>query len=62
MLDSDKVSKENFNLRFNICRDCENFETLTSTCKSCGCFMDSKCWVKYSQCPIGKWGALVDSY
>ena len=62
MLDSDKVSKEDFNLRFNICRDCENFEALTSTCKSCGCSMDSKCWVKYSRCPIGKWEALVDSY
>lgn len=62
MLSSDFVSIEDFNTRMGICISCEEFEHETSVCKKCGCHMDSKCQVKYSSCPLGKWGVLVDSY
>ena len=43
------------NPRLKICRDCENFIKVTSTCKLCGCFMLLKTKFPNSTCPINKW-------
>ena len=41
--------------RINICKQCEYFFPVTSTCTKCGCFMIVKTWLKTSKCPIDKW-------
>lgn len=43
--------------RYNICKSCDKFIELTSTCKLCGCFMTAKTWLPSSSCPAGKWSA-----
>lgn len=47
------VSEDLFNKRFDICKLCQNLKD--NICILCGCYMDSKCWVKYEACPIKKW-------
>lgn len=42
--------------RLNICKKCENYINLTTTCKLCGCFMIIKTKIDSASCPIGKWG------
>lgn len=44
--------------RYETCLGCERLIRLTRTCKECGCFMSLKTWLKYAECPIGKWGAV----
>lgn len=41
--------------RMDICRQCDHFISVTTTCKKCGCFMILKSKLKESKCPIGKW-------
>ena len=46
-----KISEE----RLTHCRSCEEFETLTSRCKQCGCFMPIKVKIPGQECPLKKW-------
>ena len=41
--------------RYTICKSCIQFNSITKTCKKCGCFMPAKVIISYSLCPIGKW-------
>jgi len=41
--------------RLETCRACENFISLSSQCKLCGCFMKAKTWLPEAKCPIDKW-------
>lgn len=52
------VSQETFDKRFDICKSCEDITEMV--CKHCGCHMDSKCQLKLSECPIGKWAKEED--
>lgn len=46
--------------RFNICKKCDKFIEITSTCKLCGCFMVAKTWLPNASCPLGKWSNIVN--
>ena len=41
--------------RLDICRSCDKYIKVTSTCKECGCFMVLKTKLKKSKCPLDKW-------
>lgn len=41
--------------RYEICKVCPEFITLTKQCKKCGCFMAAKTRLESAACPIGKW-------
>jgi len=41
--------------RYEICKQCPEFISLTTQCKKCGCFMSSKTKMEAAKCPIGKW-------
>lgn len=42
--------------RMSICKSCEDFNSKTTQCRRCGCFMSAKVKLKQGSCPIGKWG------
>ncbi len=41
--------------KYEICKKCENFISLTKQCKICMCFMPFKVKLKMNPCPEGKW-------
>lgn len=41
--------------RFDICKTCPEFISLTTQCKQCGCFMAVKTKLEEAKCPIEKW-------
>ena len=41
--------------RFTICQSCDNFNSLTTLCKECNCFMLVKTKLQSVMCPIHKW-------
>ena len=51
-----RVDKETANERYEICKSCINFISLTKQCKLCGCFMRMKTSLPNATCPIEKWG------
>jgi hypothetical protein len=55
-----KLTEEQRNVRYDICKSCEWFFTPTSTCKKCGCFMAMKTYLPAKSCPIGKWKSIQD--
>jgi hypothetical protein len=44
--------------RMATCRSCEDFNSKTTQCRRCGCFMSAKTRLKAGSCPIGKWGKV----
>jgi hypothetical protein len=52
------LPEEEQTLRFDICKSCEHFISLTTQCKKCGCVMKAKTYLPYAECPIGKWGKV----
>lgn len=53
-----KLSEEERNLRYDICKKCEWLFAPTNSCKKCGCFMAVKTYIPYQSCPIGKWKSI----
>jgi hypothetical protein len=51
----ERVSDEDAEKRFSICRQCPELIELTSQCKKCGCFMKAKTKIERATCPLGKW-------
>jgi hypothetical protein len=49
------VDKDIHISRFNLCKVCPEFISLTTQCKKCGCFMAVKTRIEKAACPIGKW-------
>ena len=58
--------------RLNTCRGCEHFVEATQSCgplvteaftdsKLCGCHMPTKTRLKWAECPLGKWEAVITS-
>lgn len=41
--------------RMSVCQTCEHYNTSTSQCKICGCFMPIKTRSTTSKCPKGYW-------
>lgn len=50
---SDKKEQE---MRYQICKSCEEYIESTDQCNVCMCFMSLKTRLKNSSCPKGKWG------
>lgn len=53
-----KLSEDDRNIRYDICKSCEHFYHPTTTCKKCGCFMVIKTYLSFSECPVGKWKSI----
>lgn len=45
--------------RLDICNNCPELTTI-KLCRNCGCVIPAKVRLKGSECPLGKWGKLVD--
>lgn len=52
---SKKISKEEADQRFEICKMCPKLIQLTKQCIECGCFMPAKTTLEAAKCPLGKW-------
>ena len=48
-------------IRYEICKHCENFSKMLKICRKCGCFMPGKVLMKKTSCPMHKWIAIDDS-
>ena len=48
----EKISIRNEKLK--ICKSCEKYNTVTTQCRECGCFMPIKTWLEGNTCPLGK--------
>ena len=53
------LTEEERNVRYDICKSCEHLIHLTNQCKKCGCFMATKTYLPFTECPVGKWGKFV---
>lgn len=53
-----KLTEEERNIRYDICKKCEWLFIPTNTCKKCGCFMTVKTYMPEQSCPIGKWKSI----
>lgn len=49
------LSDEDSEKRFNLCLSCPELIHLTKQCKKCGCFMSAKTKIAAATCPMGKW-------
>lgn len=54
-----KVSDEQHEERYDICKRCPHFISVTTTCTKCGCFMAAKTYLATAECPVGKWGVIL---
>jgi len=48
----DELIREN---RFDICKTCDQFHQKSQLCKTCGCYIPAKTWLKSTSCPLKKW-------
>jgi len=53
------ASEEVHNTRIEICNSCDQLIDTTRRCKKCGCFIDAKTKLAKSNCPDGKWHAVL---
>lgn len=51
----ERVSQEEADRRFEICKTCPHLIQLTNQCKKCGCLMHLKTKLANASCPIEKW-------
>ena len=54
-----KVTDEQREERYAMCRACEHFLSTTTSCTKCGCFMAAKTYLSGAECPIGKWQRIT---
>jgi hypothetical protein len=45
--------------RLQTCEGCDKFESDSSRCRECGCFMKVKTQLATASCPLGKWESMV---
>lgn len=50
------VSQDTQQMRMSLCRACPDYNSGTTQCRRCGCFMSAKTKLRHGSCPIGKWG------
>lgn len=44
--------------RMAICNSCDKFQSKSTQCSVCGCFMSAKTRLKKASCPLGKWNSI----
>jgi len=49
------VNIEQAKQRYQICKSCEQFNSLLKTCNQCRCFMPAKVTIGKKKCPLLKW-------
>jgi len=49
------VPEEIKNQRYDMCKQCEWFYSVSNMCKKCGCLLSAKTKFRSSFCPIHKW-------
>lgn len=56
-----KCNQDQINKRYNICLECNSFDSINSECMECGCnisnkkiFMNKLAWAD-QKCPINRW-------
>jgi hypothetical protein len=49
------VVKEIAQARYDICKKCDKFLSVTAQCQKCGCFMKLKVKIQNAKCPLEKW-------
>lgn len=57
-----RLPEEERNARYDICKSCDHFISLTTQCTQCGCVMAAKTYLPFSRCPIGKWEKVVKEH
>ena len=57
IVDEIKVSDEQREQRFDICKSCDKLGE-RDFCKVCGCYMPAKTYLPHGSCPLGKWTAI----
>ena len=50
-----RVPEDIQKIRYNICKDCPYFISLTTQCKICKCFMKEKTKLPNASCPMHYW-------
>jgi hypothetical protein len=53
------VKRDIAQYRYDICKKCEKFITITKQCQECSCFLPAKVKFKSSYCPLKKWEACT---
>jgi len=53
--DTEYVSEEKAEERYEICKECPHFLAISKQCAKCGCFMHLKTKLVHAECPINKW-------
>lgn len=54
-----KISEDERNKRYDICKSCDQLFEPTSTCKLCLCFMAVKTYLPAASCPMNKWAPIT---
>ena len=49
--------KERAEIRMDICKECDRYNSKLKLCKECNCFMPAKVLMKEAYCPLLKLGA-----
>lgn len=52
------VTQKDFDNRYSICLNCEEYNKEYDVCTVCSCEMKNKATTIYAECPKGKWGRL----
>lgn len=53
------VHSEVKQLRLNICKSCEYYNSTFVQCKQCGCLLEIKTLWATEKCPLDKWGPEI---
>jgi hypothetical protein len=53
------LQKDEAQKRYDECKKCEKFITLTKQCSECFCFMPIKVKIIQSTCPLNKWPTQI---
>jgi len=50
-----QAPEEEFNKRMNICKSCDQYDSVSIRCNNCGCFLKVKASWNSEKCPLNKW-------
>jgi hypothetical protein len=49
------LEEPEFKARLSVCEVCDKYNSESSRCQMCGCYMNWKAQIKHARCPVGKW-------
>lgn len=55
------VKKEIAQSRYNICKQCDKFNSTLKLCTQCNCLALAKVRLTFTECPLKKWTGVDDS-